>query len=104
MIFYPVLAWVTGDPRPQWAFFTMATMIAHSSPRGNAAAHREARGRLGETIDNAARRHRSGQLPLGPDCKPVFPRQFLKISTIFEVTKNHGGARHGWISILPMIW
>jgi hypothetical protein len=56
---------------------------------------------LDETIDNAANDGIDpAKLPLGPDCKPVFPHQFVKVNTIFEVIKNHGG-RTAWADKHP---
>ena len=40
------------------------------------------------------------KLPLGPDCKPVFPHQFVRVNTIFEVIRNHGG-RTAWADKHP---
>lgn len=55
----------------------------------------------GETIDNAANDGIDpAKLPLGPDCKPVFLRQFVKVNTIFEVIKNHG-SRTAWVDKHP---
>jgi len=34
-------------------------------------------------------------LPVGPDCKPVYPHRFLRVNTIFEVAKA-GGLRTAW--------
>ncbi|SEK46279.1 alkaline phosphatase family protein [Nitrosovibrio tenuis] len=56
---------------------------------------------LDETIDNATNDGIDpAKLPLGPDCKPVFPHQFVKVNTIFEVIKNHGG-RTAWADKHP---
>ncbi len=54
-----------------------------------------------ETIDNATNDGIDpAKLPLGPDCKPVFPHQFVKVNTIFEVIRNHGG-RTAWADKHP---
>jgi hypothetical protein len=29
-------------------------------------------------------------LPVGPDCKPVYPHSFLRVNTVFEVAKSEG--------------
>ena len=56
---------------------------------------------LDETIDNATNDGIDpAKLPLGPDCKPVFPHQFVKVNTIFEVIKSHGG-RTAWADKHP---
>ncbi len=39
-------------------------------------------------------------LPVGPDCKPVYPHQFLKVNTVFEVVK-HSGRRTAWADKHP---
>lgn len=41
-------------------------------------------------------------LPRDPDngCKPVFPHQYLRVNTIFEVVKSHGG-RTAWTDKHP---
>ena len=45
-----------------------------------------------ETIDNAAHDGiNPSALPLDQNCNPVYPHQFVKVNTIFEVIKAHGG-------------
>lgn len=39
-------------------------------------------------------------LPIGPDCRPVYPHQFLKVNTVFEVVKR-SGRRTAWADKHP---
>lgn len=56
---------------------------------------------LDESIDNSTNDGIDPtRLPLGPDCKPVFPHQFVRVNTIFEVIRDHGG-RTAWADKHP---
>lgn len=56
---------------------------------------------LDESIDNSTNDGIDpAKLPLGPDCKPVFPHHFVRVNTIFEVIRDHGG-RTAWADKHP---
>ena len=95
----PVSTGVWYDAGYDRSFFPRGTTSCTATP-GAPATYDETIDYDLTQIDGGASNHGGmaidpAKLPVGPDCKPVYPHSFLRVNTIFEVAKAHG-LRTAW--------